>query len=475
MPMPSDPAAVPASATAIAKVRLYCGLLGDCFLLEFPTADGAPPHRMLIDFGVLLGMASGAARLPAIAEDIHCKTGGGLDAVVLTHRHWDHLCGFGKHPEFVDDGKIGQLWMSWIEDPDNAAAKSIRGVLDKGEETLAKLGMAVQASPAATRSDAALDNILDFAGRSQAALTATRGKSTVQMLEDLRDRVPPAQQRYHKPGDVIPLPGTGVRVFVLGPPTDEHRLRQQNPSADKHEVYKLSDALDDLRALPVLTVAAAEVDSLSSPFAHSAGEPLPSDAAQADDWLKRTYFAPGADWRQIGDAWLGSASDLAMQFDSIINNTSLVLAFELAPKGAVMVFAADAQVGNWLSWSEATWDAAIVAEMGGDVVKSLLERTTFYKVGHHGSINATARAAGLEQMTSGDLTVFIPVDEAFARQSKRWDMPHASLLDRLTQASGGRVLRGDRRPDGLPANSRVIVTASPDDTAAPFYIDLELS
>jgi uncharacterized protein YfiM (DUF2279 family) len=37
-----------------------------------------------------------------------------------------------------------------------------------------------------------------------------------------------------------------------------------------------------------------------------------------------------------------------------VDNTSLVLAIELAD-GDVLLFAADAQVGNWLSWQDLTW------------------------------------------------------------------------------------------------------------------------
>ena len=55
---------------------------------------------------------------------------------------------------------------------------------------------------------------------------------------------------------------------------------------------------------------------------------------------------------------MGVATTLAMQLDQDTNNTSLVLAFELGPRkesGPVLLFAADAQVGNWLSWQNVTW------------------------------------------------------------------------------------------------------------------------
>ena len=67
------------------------------------------------------------------------------------------------------------------------------------------------------------------------------------------------------------------------------------------------------------------------------------------------------------------------------NNASLVLAFEMGPGGKVLLFAADAQRGNWLSWTRGTWDDGDKTVTASD----LLARTVLYKVGHHGSHNAT--------------------------------------------------------------------------------------
>jgi hypothetical protein len=72
-----------------------------------------------------------------------------------------------------------------------------------------------------------------------------------------------------------------------------------------------------------------------------------------------------------------------------------------------------------------------------------MARTVFYKVGHHGSHNATLQAKGLELMTSGDLVAFIPVDEAMARQ-KGWNqMPLPSLVKALKAQTQNRVLQAD--------------------------------
>src|SRR6202011_1736435 len=130
-----------------------------------------------------------------------------------------------------------------------------------------------------------------------------------------------------------------------------------------------------------------------------------------DKFFQDNYVA-GADWRRIDGEWLGPATELALALQSYTNNTSLVLALELGElgKGDVLLFAADAQVGNWESWQ--TWQF----DVGGRTVTGpdLLKRTIFYKVGHHGSHNATLREKGLELMTQDGLIAMIPVNHGMA-------------------------------------------------------------
>lgn len=60
-------------------------------------------------------------------------------------------------------------------------------------------------------------------------------------------------------------------------------------------------------------------------------------------------------WRRIDHDWLMSSGELVLQLDSKTNNTSLVLAFEFVDTQRVFLFAADAQVGKWVSWQETSW------------------------------------------------------------------------------------------------------------------------
>ena len=146
----------------------------------------------------------------------------------------------------------------------------------------------------------------------------------------------------------------------------------------------------------------------------------------------------GADWRRIDTDWLGVADDLALALQSATNNTSLVLAVELGG-GDVLLFAGDAQVGNWLSWQDRKWPE----ENRHRDRPGSLARTIFYKVGHHGSHNATLRAQGLEQMTKLR-TAVIPVDREVALKMRWGAMPLDSLVAALEEKTKGRALQTDK-------------------------------
>jgi hypothetical protein len=174
---------------------------------------------------------------------------------------------------------------------------------------------------------------------------------------------------------------------------------------------------------------------------------------QPDDKLMKpamdSYRNPGAKWRRIDYDWLHGAADLALQLDNMTNNTSLALAIERIEDGKVFLFPADAQQGNWLSWHDPAMKWTVKAGQGTREVTAadLLNRTVFYKVGHHASHNATAKAKDLELMQKTDeLIAFIPVDRAVALKKSppgSWRMPARPLYLRLLQQCQGRVLRSD--------------------------------
>ena len=156
------------------------------------------------------------------------------------------------------------------------------------------------------------------------------------------------------------------------------------PSPRNPETYSLA-------AVSLSDRASASMDDADSPFVSSFRIPL--DIARQQPFFQRQYWND-AEWRRVDSDYLGDATELAIALDNMTNNTSLVLAIELVDSGDVLLFAADAQVGNWLSWQRCSWQVGNETVTGTD----LLKRTVFYKVGHHGSLNATLKEKGIQLM-----------------------------------------------------------------------------
>ena len=305
------------------------------------------------------------------------------------------------------------------------------------QQALASLRLGVGAMRMAGDADAAseVEGLLGFFGAAGGASTEDALAKAIGLAT--------GKVRYCLPADPpVSIDGADARLFILGPPHDEKLIRQTLPSKRDPETYGMAAT-----ALGASVMAALSADDNSTPFDDFRS--IPSPTAEEIDFFRRWYFGPGEDapaWRQINSAWLDGASELALALDSATNNTSLVMAIELG--GAdVLLFAADAQVGNWLSWQDLKWSFDNRAVTGPE----LLARTIFYKVGHHGSHNATLRDKGLELMTELSIAA-IPVYHDMAVKKHSGNMPLPALVDRLKSAAKSGVLRSDETPAQSPAN-----------------------
>jgi len=405
-----------------AKVRMYRHGLGDCFLVTLPRQDGSK-YFIMIDCGVVLGTSNASAAMAAVVADIAATTGGHVDVLAATHGHWDHISGFVQAADAFKSVTFGQVWLAWTEDPADPLAKQLG---QERSEALNGLRLSANRLRLAGDDDRAemVGSLLEFFG-------ATGGASTNDALEAIRQKV--AAPRYCHPLDApVELNDPPARIYVLGPPRDETLIRMALPTSRNPGTSTYTMALDVFLNDVASTLANVAPDS---PFGNQFNIPLP--AARAMDFFNRRYWLSDT-WRQIDGAWLEGSPQLALQLDSATNNTSLVLAIELA-NGDVLLFAADAQVGNWVSWQDLTWTVDGRTVTGPD----LLRRTIVYKVGHHGSYNATLREKGLEMMDSLQ-TALVPVDHDMAVK-KNWDkIPLPALLDALTAKTKGAVVRADQ-------------------------------
>jgi hypothetical protein len=430
---------------------MYRQGLGDCFLISLPRKQplaGRSDYVIMIDCGVILGTSNPEAIMTKVVDDIVATTKGEVDLLVVTHEHWDHVSGFVQAEDAFKNLKVHEVWFAWTEDPNNALANRLR---ESRNQALAALRLGL------TRLQLGDDpqgeqvgGVLEFFG-------AAKGASTGDALAKVKAMVD--KPRYCLPGDKpVALAEAGVNLYVLGPPPDEKKLRKINPSGKDKETYGLALAgLDTFLDGPAKAMAVDDSDQ--RPFSTLFEIPLP--IAREMDFFKQRYFRPGTsdqDWRQIDTAWLVGSAELALQLDSLTNNTSLVLAIELADKD-VLLFVADAQVGNWLSWQDLNWMFGGRSVTGPD----LLRNAIFYKVGHHGSHNATLQKLGLEMMEKLRVAM-IPVDEVMAKK-KRWNqMPLGDLVTALQQRAKGAVIRADQP---LPASTERL-------TEQPLYYEVTL-
>jgi len=442
--------------TASVKVRMYRQGLGDCFLLRF--TDGGGTKSMLIDCGVVLGSPDGQAKTDEVVKQLAQDCGGKLDVVVVTHEHWDHVSGFATAQDLFSGIEIGEIWMAWTENPKDKLAKSIRaGRGERVKKLAAAVALWEQTANVTTPPDfrlaarraqtmAGVHSLLDFFGPGE---LGAKGDKTRAALDFLKQHQAP--KKFLNPGDEEKVPGiTGVRVYVLGPPRDLAAIKKDLPTTRDPETYEENQRLSATAAfLAGASAAGGDEDEFYQPF--DAFYRIPATDAQGDPFFAGHYgFQPGPPtdsangtpaWRRIDEDWLAVTSELALMLDSDTNNTSLVLAFELGDRGDVLLFAADAQVGNWLSWDDVRFERKKIT------AKDLLARTVFYKVGHHASHNATLREKGLERMTSRSLSAFIPVMQTTAAKIGWRKMPFSPLLDRLRERCRNRVVRMDNGID----------------------------
>jgi hypothetical protein len=226
----------------------------------------------------------------------------------------------------------------------------------------------------------------------------------------------------------------GLHVTVLGPPTVEQSRAVMKQAARDSEYWML-------QLQRSIGVAAA-----ASPPPHHVAEP--------------TSVPPGpARWliERVANHRTHSATRLVRALDDALNNTSLVLLLEIGRLS--LLFPGDAQIENWrFTLDQLAADPALQAK---------LRDIDLYKVGHHGSRNATPRSLhALWAQRSAEtprLTALMSTLSGVHGTTPATAVPRATLVTALKQVADLHST------EDLPADQAFIEVVA-DASGGPFKI-----
>lgn len=359
------------------SIRSYNVGFGDCFLLSFDYGEDNERH-VLIDFGST-GFPPDvpATRMVDIANNIKVRTKDQLHAVVATHRHKDHISGFETKKDGKGSGDIirslkpNVVVQPWTEDPDldpnatgpKAEAKSkSKGVVARkisrmGEHTPKQItalnymnGIAAQMLTARNL-PMAFKSELSFLGETNLA-----NLSAVKNLMSMGKRNTYVFCGSNSGLETV-LPG--VTVHVLGPPTvDQTDTIKKQRSSDPDQFWQF------------------QAKAIGSDQAVSGGKQVLFPRYVK---CQNRGFPIGARWLIYHARMLRGEQllQIVRMLDQQMNNTSVILIFQVGDK--CLLFPGDAQIENWRF------------ALDQERYKALLSGVDLYKVGHHGSRNATPK------------------------------------------------------------------------------------
>jgi hypothetical protein len=392
------------------RLRMYQVGFGDCFLLTFHYSRIR--RHVLIDFG--------STRLPKgvtlerVAESIAEECGDDPVAIVATHRHKDHISGFGSDAAwpFLAELDIAGVVQPWTEQPDLAAGATAPDGFDEldGREPddrfhvhalarmQARAGEVLNLVPSLSSLPAAARREIEFIADDNLS-----NAEAVKNLASFGERC-----RYVKFGDkgVFEDHLPGIKVHVLGPPTldQSSSIRRQ---VSRHDEYWHLYA-----ALPTRERGTAA--SAGAPPLRRRLDAAPLHA----DWLR--YRLDNADTERL--------LSIVRALDKAMNNTSVILLFQVGE--ARLLFPGDAQIESW---------AYALSEPG---VREMLKDVTVYKVGHHGSLNATPRSIwrafsrlGAKDDPGRLVACLSTLEGVHGSVSKGTEVPRERLLRELSRKS----------------------------------------
>jgi hypothetical protein len=355
-----------------------------------PTETG--PEHILVDCGVYPG-TTGNGDIDTITTAVRhmaAETDSKLALIIVTHRHADHIIGFSRCADEFMKFDVSAIWMPIWEN--EFEPKAAQRQADLEGLAVALQAVALQAAALAGDRDATTAEVLGMVDNvtGTSRKLGTRGGTNAKSLDLLKNKLR-VKVQYLAEGDKPKLPPVlekaGLTAKILGP-----------PPVDEFDFLKLMDSKKGVGQY----LAAVEGGGGGGPLT-----PFDPDyvvtatkypASAFRDWAPREKrgVLPDRSKRYSVELEEGvrAATPAALlmaanKLDNVLNNQSLVVLFGW--KGKSLLFAGDAQIGNWEYWlydHEAPARDPTTLPMSADG-KKILAEIDFYKVGHHGSTNAT--------------------------------------------------------------------------------------
>ena len=362
------------------QIRTYNVGFGDCFLLSFIYERGWDRH-VLVDFGTMKSPDKNRTQtevLTQVAQSIKDRVQSDnkrnrLDMLVATHRHKDHIGGFGltEPNKIIESLRPKVVVQPWTENPKEEEeatspgqnSNHIRGLMSMDKFSHAYFGMSEDKSlDRLSDEDLGYISHLKSVDEKQYDILKFRGADNVKnkkAVASLMKMGAKGRAKYMHAGQILSVKRElpGVQIKVLGPPTVDqyNRVRKQKHGNDP-EFWNLMAA-----SAPVAPDIAQ-----SDPFKGY-------DAAQSDIPEELKWFT-----KRLKKITFDRLFRIVTKLDKALNNTSLILLFKVGDKS--ILFPGDAQIENW---EYILKNKSLMNE---------LKSVDVYKVGHHGSLNATPKS-----------------------------------------------------------------------------------
>ncbi len=459
----SDAATKPAASTGQAagaggglgiRVRMYRIGFGDFFLLTVPGNDG--PAHILIDCGV---HAANIGSIDACVKDLKKTTNNRLALVILTHYHADHMSGFASnYDDFADFDHVGTVWITNRLDPSHPGASKLMAQLTSVATAL-QLQLGARDDADAREAQRKVHNALGVELGAAGGADGGNAKA-LKLLQSGFKSKPPVF--YYQGGDTPTLPpelqGKITAEILAPPPRDSNG--EFSASDNKKEQY-LAAAGDN---------GVPHVERVQ-PFEKA----WPSGAADYPAGVFEEFGSAAAMETLLQGMQPDVLAATADKLDGTLNNQSLVVLFTC--QGKKLLFVGDAQWGNWAYWLYGKGitgaDPGITAK-----AKEILGSIDFYKVGHHGSTNATPIPA-VGALNEACAAMCSTATGAYGSPAKKTEVPRTALMDALETRTKDRMVRSDwvaagsTKPD---PQAKAELANLPDGFTTPgdLYIDYNL-